>query len=164
MPFSSSVLFLLSSDALEYASPFPSLHPFIYPLLYLCPRCFFLNALAKGTDVSIVTFSKMVGTALEAAEVLTAKGISAEVRKCPSIFISSVNIFFFLFPFCFSSSYFLDCSAFPMFSPLLVTWYVLILRYLMSLSSFFSSFSFSCSFCSFVSWVSYRYVFVCSSL
>eukprot|EP00904_Undaria_pinnatifida_P006064 jgi/Undpi1/2588/HiC_scaffold_13.g05967.m1 len=33
----------------------------------------------EGSDVSIVTFSKMVGTALEAAEVLAAKGISAEV-------------------------------------------------------------------------------------
>ncbi|CAM9833997.1 unnamed protein product [Hapterophycus canaliculatus] len=33
----------------------------------------------EGTDVSIVTFSKMVGTALEAAEVLAAQGISAEV-------------------------------------------------------------------------------------
>lgn len=33
----------------------------------------------EGTDVSIVTFSKMVGTALEAAEVLAAQGVSAEV-------------------------------------------------------------------------------------
>lgn len=35
--------------------------------------------LLAGADVSIVTFSKMVGTALEAAEVLAAQGISAEV-------------------------------------------------------------------------------------
>lgn len=34
-----------------------------------------------GTDVSIVTFSKMVGTSLEAAEMLAAQGISAEVKQ-----------------------------------------------------------------------------------
>lgn len=37
------------------------------------------NPAATGTDVTIVTFSKMVGIALEAAEILTAQGISAEV-------------------------------------------------------------------------------------
>lgn len=39
----------------------------------------------EGTDVTIVTFSKMVGRSLEAAEKLAEKGISAEVLNLRSI-------------------------------------------------------------------------------
>ena len=39
----------------------------------------------EGTDVSIVTFSKMVGSSLEAAEKLAANGISAEVINLRTI-------------------------------------------------------------------------------
>jgi pyruvate dehydrogenase E1 component beta subunit len=39
----------------------------------------------EGTDVTIVSFSKMVGLALEAAEVLSASGISCEVVNLRSI-------------------------------------------------------------------------------
>lgn len=39
----------------------------------------------EGTDVTIVSFSKMVGLGLEAAEVLAAQGISAEVINLRSI-------------------------------------------------------------------------------
>eukprot|EP00467_Chlorarachnion_reptans_P019879 CAMPEP_0114514482 /NCGR_PEP_ID=MMETSP0109-20121206/16179_1 /TAXON_ID=29199 /ORGANISM="Chlorarachnion reptans, Strain CCCM449" /LENGTH=354 /DNA_ID=CAMNT_0001694529 /DNA_START=69 /DNA_END=1133 /DNA_ORIENTATION=- len=39
----------------------------------------------EGTDISIVTFSKMVGFALQAAEVLAEKGISAEVVNLRTI-------------------------------------------------------------------------------
>jgi len=39
----------------------------------------------EGTDVTIITFSKMVGLALEAAEVMSAKGVSVEVLNLRSI-------------------------------------------------------------------------------
>lgn len=39
----------------------------------------------EGTDVTIIAFSKMVGLALEAAEVLSAKGVSCEVINLLSI-------------------------------------------------------------------------------
>ena len=39
----------------------------------------------SGTDVSIITFSKMVGLGLEAAEVMAAKGVSVEVINLLSI-------------------------------------------------------------------------------
>ena len=38
-----------------------------------------------GTDVTIVTFSKMVGWALEAADNLAAQGVSAEVINLRSL-------------------------------------------------------------------------------
>ena len=39
----------------------------------------------EGTDVSIITFSRPVGAALQAAELLAAKGISAEVINLRSL-------------------------------------------------------------------------------
>jgi len=39
----------------------------------------------EGTDVTIITFSKMTGLALEAAEVMAAKGVSVEVLNLLSI-------------------------------------------------------------------------------
>jgi pyruvate dehydrogenase E1 component beta subunit len=39
----------------------------------------------EGTDVSIVTFSKMVGKSLEAADILEKEGISCEVVNLRTI-------------------------------------------------------------------------------
>lgn len=103
-----SPLCFLSLNALVYASPL--LSPFDLVLSSLSRSCFlsFLSP-REGTDVSIVTFSKMVGTALEAAEVLTAKGISAEVRKCRHFCLFVLGLYYF------------ECT-FVLLVPFLVFW------------------------------------------